>query len=75
MYVNVSLFIDGAWSAAASGRTLTVMNPATTMGPLANPRRVTAMEGFIADAVQKGATDERGAVRPARFDGAVQDLR
>ena len=29
MYANVSLFIDGAWTAAVSGRTLTVMNPAT----------------------------------------------
>ena len=33
------------------------------MGPLANPRRVTAMEGFIADAVQKGATVKTGGKR------------
>ena len=29
MYPNVSLLIDGAWTPAASGRTLTVLNPAT----------------------------------------------
>ena len=29
MYPNVSLHIDGAWIPAASGRTLTVVNPAT----------------------------------------------
>ncbi|MDE2333478.1 MAG: NAD-dependent succinate-semialdehyde dehydrogenase [Rhodospirillales bacterium] len=35
----------------------------TTMGPLANARRVTAMEGFIADAVQKGAAVRTGGKR------------
>jgi succinate-semialdehyde dehydrogenase/glutarate-semialdehyde dehydrogenase len=35
----------------------------TTMGPLANPRRITAMEGFIADAVQKGGKVETGGKR------------
>jgi succinate-semialdehyde dehydrogenase/glutarate-semialdehyde dehydrogenase len=34
-----------------------------TMGPLANPRRVTAMEGFIQDAVQKGAEIRTGGNR------------
>jgi len=29
MYPNTSLFIDGAWSASASGRTISVLNPAT----------------------------------------------
>ena len=29
MYPDVSLFIDGAWSQGADGRTLTVLNPAT----------------------------------------------
>src|SRR6201996_5731201 len=33
------------------------------MGPLANSRRVTAMEGFVADAVQKGATVRTGGKR------------
>lgn len=29
MYPNVSLFIDGAWTAAASGKVLEIVNPAT----------------------------------------------
>ena len=29
MYPNVNLFIDGAWRPAASGKTLSVLNPAT----------------------------------------------
>ncbi len=39
------------------------MDAGTHMGPLANPRRITAMEGFIADAVQKGATVKTGGKR------------
>ena len=35
----------------------------TTMGPLANPRRITAMEGFVQDAVQKGAEVKTGGKR------------
>ncbi len=35
----------------------------TTMGPLANDRRVSAMEGFIADAVGKGAKLRTGGKR------------
>ncbi|MFF5297410.1 NAD-dependent succinate-semialdehyde dehydrogenase [Paractinoplanes globisporus] len=34
-----------------------------TMGPLANPRRLKAMEEFVADAVSKGATLVRGGER------------
>ena len=33
------------------------------MGPLANPRRLKAMEEFVADAVSKGATLVRGGER------------
>ncbi len=39
------------------------LDPATTMGPLANPRRVQAMEELIADAVGRGATLETGGSR------------
>jgi len=39
------------------------MDAGTTMGPLANSRRVTAMEGLIADAVQKGAEVRTGGKR------------
>jgi succinate-semialdehyde dehydrogenase/glutarate-semialdehyde dehydrogenase len=35
----------------------------TTMGPLANPRRVTAMADFTADAIQQGATLAFGGER------------
>ena len=41
MYPNTQLFIDGAWCAAASGKTLPVMNPATgkQIGTLAHAER------------------------------------
>ncbi len=35
----------------------------TTMGPMANPRRITAMETFIGDATQRGATIQTGGHR------------
>jgi succinate-semialdehyde dehydrogenase/glutarate-semialdehyde dehydrogenase len=39
------------------------LDAATTMGPLANDRRVAAMESFIADAVGKGAKVATGGTR------------
>lgn len=39
------------------------LDAATTMGPLANPRRVAAMEAFVADAVGKGAKLSTGGER------------
>jgi succinate-semialdehyde dehydrogenase/glutarate-semialdehyde dehydrogenase len=39
------------------------MDPATTMGPLANSRRIAAMEGLVSDAVQKGAEIVTGGKR------------
>lgn len=39
------------------------LDPATNMGPLANPRRVNAMETFVADAREKGATVATGGSR------------
>ena len=39
------------------------LDAGTTMGPLANPRRITAMETFIADAVKHGATLRAGGSR------------
>ena len=39
------------------------MTAGTQMGPLANPRRVAAMEELIADAVQKGAEVKTGGKR------------
>ena len=55
MYPNTQLFIDGAWCAAASGRTLPVMNPATgkQIGTLAHAEKAdldraleAALKGF-----------------------------
>src|SRR5271154_3954743 len=39
------------------------MESSTQMGPMANPRRIAAMEAFIGDAVQKGATLKTGGHR------------
>jgi succinate-semialdehyde dehydrogenase/glutarate-semialdehyde dehydrogenase len=39
------------------------LDKATTMGPLANPRRIVAMESFIGDAVKHGATLRTGGNR------------
>ena len=39
------------------------MESRTQMGPMANPRRIAAMEAFIGDAVQKGATLKTGGHR------------
>ena len=56
----------------------------TTMGPLANDRRVQAMEGFIADAVQHGGEIRTGGARignkgnffqPTVMTGVTTDAR
>jgi succinate-semialdehyde dehydrogenase/glutarate-semialdehyde dehydrogenase len=39
------------------------LEPDSRMGPLANPRRITAIEGFINDALEKGAKAEAGGKR------------
>ena len=39
------------------------LDPATRMGPLANIRRVDAMEAYVADATQKGASLRAGGKR------------
>ncbi|BBH71113.1 NAD-dependent succinate-semialdehyde dehydrogenase [Actinoplanes sp. OR16] len=39
------------------------LDDGVTMGPLANPRRLKAMEEFVADAVSRGATVETGGRR------------
>ena len=39
------------------------MDPATEMGPLANPRRIEALEGFIADAQAQGGKIATGGCR------------
>jgi succinate-semialdehyde dehydrogenase/glutarate-semialdehyde dehydrogenase len=39
------------------------METSTNMGPMANPRRIAAMEMFVGDATQKGATVRTGGSR------------
>jgi succinate-semialdehyde dehydrogenase/glutarate-semialdehyde dehydrogenase len=56
-------FVDRFIAAAKRLRVGDGLAEGTQMGPLANPRRVQAMEGFIADAVQKGAEIRTGGAR------------
>ena len=55
----VDRFVDGA-KAFKVGNGL---DPDSKMGSLANPRRVTAIEGMVQDAVGKGAKLETGGHR------------
>ena len=55
----VATFID----AAAAIRIGDGLNPATGMGPLANPRRLSAMQALVADAVNCGAVLRLGGKR------------
>ena len=46
MYSDVQLFIDGTWRAAAAGKTLPIVNPATgaTIAPRSRmPKRPTSI--------------------------------
>ncbi len=56
-------FVDGFAKAAAALKVGNGMEPGTQMGPLANPRRVAAMESLIADAVHHGAEVRTGGKR------------
>lgn len=55
----VSKFTDGMKSIKVGDG----MSADSQMGPMANPRRITAMEEFIGDAVQKGANLKTGGKR------------
>ncbi|HEY1796050.1 MAG TPA: NAD-dependent succinate-semialdehyde dehydrogenase [Stellaceae bacterium] len=55
----VGKFTDGVKAARIGDG----MDKGTQMGPMANPRRITAMESFISDAVQKGASLKTGGNR------------
>lgn len=48
-------FVEGFAAAAEKLKVGDGMDPATTMGPLANPRRITAMQALVEDAVNHGA--------------------
>jgi succinate-semialdehyde dehydrogenase/glutarate-semialdehyde dehydrogenase len=56
-------FVEGFTTIAKGLKVGDGMDPASQMGPLANPRRVTAMETLIADAVQRGAEVRTGGKR------------
>jgi succinate-semialdehyde dehydrogenase/glutarate-semialdehyde dehydrogenase len=56
-------FLDKFTAAVGAIKLGDGLEPGTTMGPLANDRRVAAMEEFVSDAVQKGATIAAGGKR------------
>ncbi len=68
-------FVDAFVAAAKAIKMGPGLEAATNMGPLANPRRVTAMEEMVADAVKKGAVlklgGKRGATRGYFFEPTV----
>jgi len=56
-------FLEKFTAAARAIKLGNGMEAGTTMGPLANDRRVAAMEAFVGDAVQKGAVVKTGGKR------------
>jgi succinate-semialdehyde dehydrogenase/glutarate-semialdehyde dehydrogenase len=56
-------FVDGFVAQTKALKVGNGLEGGVTMGPLANTRRITAMETFIADAQQKGATVRTGGNR------------
>jgi len=56
-------FLERVVAAARARKVGPGLDPESTMGPLANARRVQAMESMVADAVQRGATIETGGRR------------
>ncbi|TDK39556.1 NAD-dependent succinate-semialdehyde dehydrogenase [Rhizobium deserti] len=56
-------FLDGFVKAAEALKVGNGLEDATTMGPLANERRIPVMEDMIHDAVSKGATLKTGGKR------------
>ncbi|MBW4092706.1 MAG: NAD-dependent succinate-semialdehyde dehydrogenase [Proteobacteria bacterium] len=56
-------FVEQFTARIAAAKVGDGLEAGTTMGPLANPRRITAMESFIGDAVQRGATLRTGGNR------------
>jgi succinate-semialdehyde dehydrogenase / glutarate-semialdehyde dehydrogenase len=56
-------FVQGFVGHAKAMKVGDGLESGTTMGPLANPRRIAAMESFIGDAVQHGAKVHTGGER------------
>ncbi|MGE3148410.1 MAG: NAD-dependent succinate-semialdehyde dehydrogenase [Pseudorhodoplanes sp.] len=77
-------FVSGFTEAAKAIKVGNGLDPQTRMGPLANPRRIEAMESLIADAQQKGAQVLAGGGRignqgfffaPTVMTGVPRDAR
>ena len=77
-------FVTGFVQHSGSVKVGDGLESGTTMGPMANPRRVTAMETFIGDATQRGATVRIGGHRignkgnyfePTVLTGVPKDAR
>jgi succinate-semialdehyde dehydrogenase/glutarate-semialdehyde dehydrogenase len=58
-----SQFVEGFVQHAKALRVGDGLDSNTGMGPMANPRRIAAMEAFIGDAAQRGATVQTGGHR------------
>jgi succinate-semialdehyde dehydrogenase/glutarate-semialdehyde dehydrogenase len=56
-------FLERVVAAAKARKVGPGIDPESTMGAMANERRIQAMEGMVADAVQRGATVETGGRR------------
>ncbi len=56
-------FVDGFTARLKAAKVGDGLEAGTTMGPLANPRRVAAMDAFIGDAVKRGAKLRTGGER------------
>jgi succinate-semialdehyde dehydrogenase / glutarate-semialdehyde dehydrogenase len=56
-------FVDGFVQHSKAVKVGDGLDSSTTMGPMANPRRIAAMEMFIGDATQRGATVQTGGHR------------
>ena len=56
-------FVSGFVQHSKSVKVGDGLESGTIMGPMANPRRISAMESFIGDAVQHGATVQTGGHR------------
>jgi succinate-semialdehyde dehydrogenase/glutarate-semialdehyde dehydrogenase len=56
-------FVEAFAKGAAALKMGDGLDPQTQLGPLANPRRVAAMESLVADAAQRGARVASGGVR------------
>jgi succinate-semialdehyde dehydrogenase/glutarate-semialdehyde dehydrogenase len=77
-------FVEGFVNRAAALAVGDGMDPATQMGPLANPRRVAALEAYVADARDRGGAVATGGARignrgnffqPTVLTGVPRDAR